>query len=117
MWSRKSSAPGDVEQLDHLGHREGRLAERVDVGPRVGADPHGDDRLEPAAEGIAIDVRVEAAQDAAGAEGAHALEAGGGGEADALGEVLVRDPCILLQRRDEGLVDSVETLFRHRFRR
>ena len=40
----------DVEQLDHLRHREGRLAERVDVRPRVGADPHGHDRLEPTAE-------------------------------------------------------------------
>ena len=83
----------------------------------MGADPHGDDRLEPAAERVAVDVGVEAAQDAAGAQGAHALEARGGGEADALGQLLVRDPRILLQRRHEGPVDSVETLFRHRFRR
>ena len=109
--------PGDVEELDHLRHRKGRLPERVDVGARVGADPHGHDRLEPAAERVAVDVRVEAAQDAAGAKGTHALEAGGGGETDALGQVLVRDPRILLQRGDEGPVDSVESLFRHQFRR
>ena len=107
---------GDVEDLDHLRHREGGLAERVDVRARVGADPHRHDRLEPAAEAVAVDVRVEAAQDTAGAERTDALEARRGGEADARGQLLVRDPRILLQRGHEGLVDSVESLFRHQFR-
>jgi len=52
---------GDVKQLDHLGHRERSGAERIDVRARMRADPYGDDCLQAAAEGVAIDVNERTA--------------------------------------------------------
>jgi hypothetical protein len=103
----------DVVQLDHLRHRERRLAEGVDVGAGVRPDTDRHDRLEAPSERAPVDVCMEATEDAAGVQRSHPLEAAGGSEADERGEVLVRDPRILLESLDEGPVDSVETLFRH----
>ena len=83
----------------------------------MGADPYRHDRLEAATERVVVDIGVEPAENAAGAQRADALEAGRGGEAGPLREVLVRDPRILLQGCDQSPVSSIEALFRHRFRR
>ena len=97
--------PRDVEQLDHLGHRQCRSPERVDVRARVGADPDRHDRLEAAAERRPVDVGMEATEDAARPQRADPFEAGRRREPDVLREVLVRDPRIHLQSCHQGLVD------------
>jgi hypothetical protein len=105
-----------VEDLHHLGELECETPEGVDVLTRVGADPHGDDRLETAAERAPIDVGVEPQQDAAQPQRPDPLEARRGGDPDLRCEVLVREPRILLQRVHDRAIGAVQALFCHRFR-
>jgi len=109
-------SPRDMEDLDHLREPEGVFPERVDVCARVRTNANCDDRFQRSTERRMVDFGMEASDDAACAQGAHALEAARGSEPHELGEVLVRDPSILLESCYERAIRSVETLSRHRFR-
>src|SRR3990172_8574842 len=82
----------------------------------MGADTDAHDRLERPPERRAVDVGVKASDDTPCPESPHSLEAGRGGEPDERGQLLVRDPCDLLERGHKGAIGSVKSLSSHEFR-
>ena len=86
------------------------VGEVVDLRAGVDREADGDHRLERAAEGAEVDLGVEAAHDAGLAQRAHAGQAGRGGEADALGEPVVRDPRVDAENFEDRAIDGVERL-------
>ena len=106
--SRKSSPPGDDEDADGLRQGAGPVAEGLDVLARRRADAHRDQRLHAAPERLERDVGVVAADDAGGAQRAHALRRGRRRGVDRGGEVAVGLPCIVLQLAHQGVVQRIK---------
>jgi hypothetical protein len=67
----------------------------------VDGEPHGDHRLQRAAQRREVDLGVEAAQDAGGSERANALQRGRGRDPRALGQLVVRDAGVLAERFED----------------
>jgi hypothetical protein len=97
-----------VEHRERLLQREQVVPELVDDGPRVRADADADERLDASTERAGIDLGVEPPDDTADAQRPHPGEAARRGEPDAGGELLVREPTVLLQLGQDRPVDSVE---------
>ena len=87
---------GDVVHADHLGEGPCMESEAVDLVRCVAAQPEGDHRLEPDAEGSRVDVGVEAEEDPIFLEAAHPFRARRWSDTDDGRQLLVRPPCILL---------------------
>ena len=82
--------------------------EVVDQVAVVHLEPNGDESLGRSPEKRRVHRRVEAGQDTPLPQPANALEAARGREADQRRELLVGDPCILLQFEHELPIDSVQ---------
>ena len=107
----------EVEHREHAGQLANDAGERLDLLARVHREPHRDHRLQGAPERGQVDIGVEAAQDAAPAQRAHAGQAGRRGDAQALGEPVVRQARVLAERLEDRAVDVVQRgmwIVRHR---
>jgi len=100
--------PGHVVDPDRLPEGKGVLPEAPDLLAGVTSQTHEDEGLDGDAEGPGFDLRPEAGEYSAFPEAADSLEAAGGGQADLGGQLLVRQPSILLESRQDGEVDSVQ---------
>jgi adenylosuccinate synthase len=100
--------PGEEEHVEHLGQRGDRGGELADAPARVGLEPDGNHRLDRPAERGHVDVGMVATDDAALAQRPHPAEAGGRGDADMLGERVVRHPGIAGEQADDAPIDIVQ---------
>nr|WP_173091525.1 hypothetical protein [Actinomadura verrucosospora] len=76
-------------------------------------DPQGDEDGEAEAEPAPVEFGAVSRDDAVVLQRLGAAQAGGGGEADVLGEVDVGGAAVLLEAVEDGAIDAVVTLLRH----
>ena len=100
-------AAGDIVEIADLGQRGEVRPQPLHQLALVANDADEHQGLERDRQGPGIDVGVEATDDLVPNQSTHALEAAGGRETDARGQLLVAQPRILLKRRQDSAIDSV----------
>ena len=101
----------EVEEAEHLRTREQAVAECLVDLERVLMQAHRDQRFEADPRDRGIDLGSVPANDLEPFEPTHPSKAARRGQADAGGELLVRQPSIILQGVDDLVINSVELRF------
>jgi hypothetical protein len=98
---------GDDEDAQGLGQLRGPVAERLKHLAFGRPDADRDESLDGPADAGEVDVKQGAADDAALAQAAGAVQGGGGRDADGGGDVAVGAPCVRLQFPQDGRIKFV----------